>query len=118
MTNEDTFKYSAIDEIAHDEDLIEKTIETVKSIPNSVLRLEKFYDLQDNFKGVPNCKTNSSCLRYETINLGTDSNTQSVNLGTDCTPLEKSAFVEFFKEYIDIFAWTYDYLKTFNPQIM
>ena len=82
LTNDDTFKDSAIDEVTHDENLwnfsvinnfcsIEKAFEKVKSIPNSVLRLEKKFDLQDKFKSVPNCKTNSSQMKYETINLGT-----------------------------------------------
>ena len=110
MTNEDTFKESAIDEINHNEYLhkflaihshcpIEKVIDMVKSIPNSVLRLENFYDLQDKFKVVPNCKPISSCLKYETINLGRDSNPQSINLAADCTPLKKSTFIKLFKEY-------------------
>ena len=82
LTNEDTFKDAAIDEATHDKNLrdfsvindfcsIEKAFEQVKPVPNSVLRLEKFFDLQDKFRSVPNCKTNSSRMRYETINLGT-----------------------------------------------
>jgi len=82
LMNEDTFKDSSIDEVTHDENLrdfsvindfcsVEKAFEKVKPIPNSVLRLEKFFDLQDKFRYVPNCKTNSSQMRYESINLGT-----------------------------------------------
>ena len=54
--NKDTFKYSSIDEVSHDENLwdfsvindfclVEKDFEKVKPVPNSVLRLEKFFDL-------------------------------------------------------------------------
>ena len=79
LMNEDTFKDSAIDEVTHDENLrdfsvinyfcsVEKAFEKVKPVPNSVLRLEKFFDLQDKFRYVPNCKTNSSQMRYESIN--------------------------------------------------
>ena len=57
-------------------------------------------------------------MKYETINLGTVSNPQIVNLGTNCTSLEKLAFIKLFREYKDLFAWTYDDLKTFNLQIM
>ena len=82
LTNDDTFKYSAIDEVTHDENLrdfsvindfcsVEKALEKVKPIPNSVLRLEKFFDIQDKFRYIPNCKTNSPQMKYETINLGT-----------------------------------------------
>ena len=56
--NEATSKDSAIDEVTHDGILrdflvinyfcsVEKAFEKVKPIPNSVLILEKFFDLQD-----------------------------------------------------------------------
>ena len=41
-----------------------------------------------------------------------------MNLGIDCTHTEKSAFIKLFKEFKDVFAWTYDDLKNFNPQVM
>ena len=58
LTNEDTFKDSSIDEVTHDENLrdftvihdfcsIEKAFEKVKSILNSIVRLERFYNLQE-----------------------------------------------------------------------
>ena len=76
---------------------VEKAFEKVKPIPNLVLRLENFFDIQDKFRSVPNCKTNSSQMKYETINLGTELNPQTVNLGIDYTPTEKSAFIKLFK---------------------
>ena len=101
LTNDDTFKDSAIDEVTHDENLrdfsvtndfcsVEKAFKKVKPIPNSVLRLEKFFDLQDKFRSVPNFKTNSSQMKYETINLGTELNPQTINLGIDYNPAEKN----------------------------
>ena len=41
-----------------------------------------------------------------------------MNSGIDCTPIEKSPFIKLFKEFKDVFAWMYDDLKTFNPQVM
>ena len=67
MHDEDLHNFSII----HPPQPIDQSFELVNSIPTSILRLEKFYDLHDNFKGVPNCKTNSSNMRYEIINLGT-----------------------------------------------
>ena len=89
-----------IDEITHDEDLhnfliihpphpVDQSFELVNLIPMSVLRIEKFDDLHDKFKGVPNCKTNSSNMHYKAINLGTGANAQNINLGSDCTQNEK-----------------------------
>jgi hypothetical protein len=63
----------------------ESSSDMVNSIPKSVVRLEKFYDLQDKFKKSINCKTNSSSLSYEKVNLGTNENPQCINLGVGCS---------------------------------
>ena len=57
-------------------------------------------------------------MQSEVINLGTEHSPQCVNLGSACTPQEKTAFIRLFNEFKDIFSWTYDDLKTFNPNIM
>jgi hypothetical protein len=90
----------------------------VNSIPKFVVRLDKFYDLHDKFRGVVNFKMNSSTLLYETINLGTQDNPQNINLGKECSEQERSAFIKLFKEFQDVFSWTYDDLKTFDPNII
>ena len=59
---------------------------------------------------------NSSNMHYEAINLGTEANPQNINLGSDCTQNEKSAFLKLFNEFKDIFAWSYNDLKTFDTQ--
>ena len=64
LTNDDNFKYSSIDEVTHAENMrdfsvtndfcsVDKAFEKVKPIPNSVLRLEIFFYLQDKFRSVP-----------------------------------------------------------------
>jgi hypothetical protein len=58
------------------------------------------YDLHEKFRGVVNCKTNSSSLIYETINLGTRDNPQNINLGKGCFEQERSAFIKLFKEIL------------------
>ena len=57
---------------------------------------------------------NSSSMRYEAINLGMEANPQNINLGLDYTQNEKSAFLKLFDEFKDIFAWSYNDLKTFD----
>ena len=125
----DTFKDAVIDEMTHDEDLynfsvihkpcsIEESLNQVSTLPRSVIKLEKFYDLKEKFKDVRNCKTNSSTMQSEVINLGSEHSPQCVNLGSTCTPHEKIAFIRLFNEFKDIFSWTYDDLKTFDPNIM
>jgi hypothetical protein len=118
-----------IDEHTHDDNLHDFTVipnpkspevlsDMVNFIPKSIVRLEKFYDFEDKFKNTVNCKTNSSFLSYEKVNLGTSENPQYINLGLGCSRQEKSTFVKLFKEFKDVFAWTYDDLKTFNPNII
>lgn len=57
-------------------------------------------------------------MSYEVINLGTNSNPQNINLGTKCTPNERSDLVCLFKQYKDVFSWGYGDLKNFDPKIM
>jgi hypothetical protein len=52
------------------------------------------------------------------VNLGTDNHPQNINLGTNFSPMEKQAFIKLFKEYKDIFSWTYDDLKTYETKII
>jgi len=52
------------------------------------------------------------------VNIVFEVNPQNINLGTCYTPTKRVAFVIFFKEYKDVFAWTYDDLKTFDMKIM
>jgi hypothetical protein len=122
LTQEGTFKDSVIDENQHNEEINEISLgnssNTENGIPKSVVNLEFFYDLQDKFKRKTNCKTNSSSMQYEVINLGTDQNPQNINLGINCSPSERNAFIKLFKEYKDIFAWTYDDLKVYDTKII
>jgi hypothetical protein len=127
---EDTFKDSIIEEYQHDRELnadvpgsINQSIEKnkpsqINNIPKSVIRLEKLYDLQDKFKKVTNCKTNNSSMQFEVINLGSEKIPQTINLGKKCSPEERQAFIKLFKEYKDIFSWTYDDLKTYDTNII
>lgn len=123
LTMEDTFKGLVIDKDQHDVEIKKGMIEPPKTtqenpIPRSMVKLEKFYDLHDKFKRVTNCKTHSWVMQYEVINLETSDKTQNINLEVQCSPNEKVAFTRLFKEYKDVFAWSYEDLKTFDTWIM
>jgi hypothetical protein len=77
---EETFQGTTIDERTNNDNLHDFTVipdpkylealsDMVNSIPKSIIRLEKFYDFEDKFKKTVNCKTNSSSLSYEKVNL-------------------------------------------------
>ena len=53
LSAQDTFQGMAIDEAEHDKSLYDIS----NIIPKLVINLEKFYDLQDKFKQMTNCKT-------------------------------------------------------------
>ena len=83
-----------------------------------MVKLEKFYDLQDKFKRVTNCKTHSFVMQYEVINLGIPYKSYNINLRVQCTLRKRFSFIRLFKEHKDVFTWSYEDLKTFDTQIM
>ena len=87
-------------------------------MPKNIIKLERLFDLQDKFKRPTNTNTSISSLRYEAVNLGTEKNPQTINLGRNCTVAEREVFIRLFKEYKDVFMWTYEYLKTYDMEII
>ena len=41
-----------------------------------------------------------------------------MNLGKFCSPAERDKFISLFKQYKDVFAWTYEDLKTYDTSII
>ena len=72
----------------------------------------------DKFRRPTNSKTRSSTLLYEAVNLGTEQDPKNINLGKNCTSTKKEAFMKLFKEYKDVFTWTYEDLKTYDTKII
>ena len=66
------------------------------------------FDLNYKFRRPVNVKTHISSLQIELINLGTEIELKYVNLGKCCSPGEKIKFISLFKQYKDVFSWTYD----------
>ena len=63
-------------------------------------------------------KTHSLSLQFELINLGIEIEPKCVNLGKCCSPGEINKFISLFKQYKDVFAWTYEDLKTYETKII
>ena len=87
-------------------------------MPNNIIRVEKLFDLQDKFKIPTNTKIRNSSLRYEDVNIDTKQNPQNINLQTNCTHAKRETFMKLFKEFKDVFVWTYKYLKTYETKII
>lgn len=52
------------------------------------------------------------------INIGLDDDPKNVYISVTCTDDEKEQFIALFKEFKDIFAWSYADLKGFDPSII
>jgi hypothetical protein len=76
-------------------------------IPKGVANLENLFDLRESFKGSKNTKTGIPCPVYETINLGTPEKPKNVNIGKTMSKEDRKAYLKIFREYQDVFAWTY-----------
>ena len=63
-------------------------------------------------------KISSLLLRYNVVNLGTEQNPKNINLGITCTHAKKVTFMRSFKEYKDVFMWTYKDIKTYDTKII
>jgi hypothetical protein len=126
LTNQDNFKDLAID----DEEFQEKTTKTnpqtgqylvklkTHTIPRGIANIESLFDLKDRFKGAINAKIGSSCPLHETVNLGTLENSKNVNLNKTMSKEERKAYLKLFRQYLDVFAWSYKDLKTYNTRII
>jgi hypothetical protein len=126
LTNQDNFKDLAIDDEVFQEKLAETDHQTdqltdkpryhitLKGIAN----LENLFDLRERFKGSKNTKMESSCPMHETINLGTQENPKNINLGKKISKEERKAYLKLFKQYQDLFSWSYRDLKTYDTRII
>ena len=52
------------------------------------------------------------------INISTNPNVvENVHVGTKCSPEEVSIYASLFKEFHDIFSWSYEEIPCINPSI-
>jgi hypothetical protein len=87
-------------------------------ILKGVANLENLFDPSEIFKRLTNTKTGCLCPIYETINLGTPENPKNINLGKTVFKEERKYYLKRFREYQDIFTWSYRELKTYDTRII
>ena len=76
------------------------------------------FDPHEKFRRPTNTKTRSSSLVYKDVNLNTEQDPKNINLGKNCTHVERTTFMKLFREFKDVFAWTYEGLKTYDTKII
>ena len=52
------------------------------------------------------------------MNLGTEQDPKNINLGKNCTHAERTTFMKLFREFKDVFVWTYEDLQTYETKII
>ncbi len=69
------------------------------ALPKHVVKLEHIYDLKDIFKKLSNYKLQTSTLRFELVNLGSEIKHQNINLGFGLSLKERNSFIHLLKKY-------------------
>ena len=76
--------------------------------------LKKNFNRHDEYKG----KRSEPVDEVIEINIGTPVSPKMIKIGNNSSPKERKAIENLIREYKDVFAWTYDDLKTFDPAII
>jgi hypothetical protein len=84
-------------------------------IPRGLIPLERFFDQDD----IPLKSTlGPQPKEVEDCNIGTKEDPKIVKISKYLPTQVKSKYVEFLKKYKDIFAWSYDDLKTYDTYVI
>jgi hypothetical protein len=86
-------------------------------IPKDCLQVESLFTKDDHAKNIHEEVLVRKVKETRKVNIGTNEFQKYVNLGIDCTPEEIDQYVALFKEYIDVFVWTYNDLKAYDKTI-
>lgn len=84
-------------------------------LPKGLTPLEYLFDSND----VPRKpKMEPLWSDIEECNVGTDGNPKLIKLPKSLPPTEKVKYIELLKEFQDVFAWSYEDLKSYDTNII
>ena len=86
-----------------------------KIFPKGLAPLEDLFDSNDVSK-----KTKMEPLMsdIEECNIGTKENPRLIKISKVLSPTEKLKYISLFKEFQDIFSWSYEDLKSYDTSII
>jgi hypothetical protein len=84
-------------------------------LPRGLVPLEDLFDFNDVAKKP---KIEASGKEVEDCNIGTEEKPKMVKLSKSLPPEKKLKYIELFKEYVDVFPWGYEDLKSYNTSII
>ena len=84
-------------------------------IPRGLVPLERLFDRNDvSLKG----ETTEDDTGTIWCNIGTENEPKFVKLSRSLTEEKRSEYTELLREFADVFAWTYEDLKTYDTSVI
>eukprot|EP00253_Pinus_taeda_P004133 PITA_04133 len=84
-------------------------------LPRGLVPLEDLFDFNDVAKKP---KIEPTGAGVEEHNIGIELQPKMIKLSRTLPPTEKLNYIKLFKEYIDVFAWRYEDLKSYDTSII
>jgi hypothetical protein len=84
-------------------------------IPKGLMPLEKFFDINDVPVKPTVLPKDGSIEEY---NIGTEKDHKYIKLSKNIPTDHREEYLQFFKEYMDVFSWIYEDLKTYDTSII
>jgi hypothetical protein len=84
-------------------------------IPRGLVPLERLFDGNDvEIKG----RVSGDDADTTECNIGTSEEPKFVKLSTSLTEEQRIEYIELLREFVDVFAWTYKDLKTYDTSVI
>jgi ribonuclease HI len=84
-------------------------------LPRGLVTLEDLFNFKDVAK---KWKIEASGKEVEECNIGTKEKPKMIKLSKSLPPEQKWKYIEHFKEYVDVFAWGYEDLKSYDTSMI
>ena len=85
------------------------------SFPRGLVPLEDIFDSNDVAKRP---KVAPRDDEVEECNIGTEEDPKVIKISKNMTQESKEKYIKLMKEFYDVFAWTYDDLKVYDPYVI
>lgn len=84
-------------------------------LPRGLVPLEELFDFNDVAKKPKNEPTGKD---VKECNIGTYEEPKMIKLYKSLPPSQKQKYIELFREFVDVFAWSYEDLKSYDASII
>jgi hypothetical protein len=88
-------------------------------IPAGLAPLENMFDRSDRFLNkMKKIDTVDVSSQVDDVNVGSKESPRYIKISKVCTEKERKEIINLVPEYKDVFAWSYDELKTFDKNVL